>query len=257
MRHFTKSLTLTDAAMPGVGFRLQRADELVAIERADRSVGADRESAERLEVKGFIPFDGALTGVLARASNLARVPRSSEPNRSRPTTSLSQSGDYPMIRRILAMGTAIITSVAITACSDTTGPKDLVSGGLPAAFSLRSGTLHVEKECSTYTGQAGDICTITSSTLAEIETGSRVIYATGASAQGILDTDVILDLPGPGNNAAFGHCTVDLNKIDGTTGCVFSGGTGKFTWFHANVVLSVVGGAVLAWDGTYSFSPDN
>ena len=70
-----------------------------------------------------------------------------------------------------------------------------------------------------------------------------------------LDTDVILDPPGPGNNAAFGHCTVDLNKIDGTTGCVFSGGTGKFTWFHASVVLSVVGGAVLAWDGTYSFSP--
>jgi hypothetical protein len=160
-----------------------------------------------------------------------------------------------MIRRNLLMASAIIASVVTTACSDPTAPKAPASGGLSAASFPRSGTLHVEKECSTYTGQAGDICTITSSTLKEIEPGSRVIYATGASSEGILDTDVVLDLPGPGNNAAFGHCTVDLNKIDGTTGCVFSGGTGKFTWFHASVVLSVVGGAVLAWDGTYSFSP--
>jgi hypothetical protein len=160
-----------------------------------------------------------------------------------------------MTRRTLLVATAIITSGVITACSDTTAPKDPASGGLSAAFSSRSGTFHVEKECSTYTGQAGDICTITSSTLKEIEPGSRVIYATGASSEGSLDTEVVLDLPGPGNNAAYGHCTVDLNKIDGTTGCVFSGGTGKFTWFHASVVLSVVGGAVLAWDGTYSFSP--
>ena len=160
-----------------------------------------------------------------------------------------------MIRRQLVIATGIIASVVITACSDTTGPKQLATEALSSASFPRSGTFHVEKECSTYTGQAGDICTITSSTLKEIEPGSRVIYASGASSEGILDTDVVLDLPGPGNNAAFGHCTVDLNKIDGTTGCVFSGGTGKFTWFHANVVLSVVGGAVLAWDGTYSFSP--
>ena len=115
------------------------------------------------------------------------------------------------------------------------------------------------KECSTYTGQAGDICTITSSTLKEIEPGSRVIYASGASSEGILDTDVVLDLPGPGNNAAFGHCTVDLHKIDGTTGCVFSGGTGKFKWFHAEVKLSLVDptdpASELVWNGTYSFSP--
>jgi len=160
-----------------------------------------------------------------------------------------------MICRKLLMITAIIAAVVSTACSDTTGPNQLPSKGLSLASTPRSGTLHVEKECSAYTGRAGDICTITSSTVKEIEAGSRVIYASGASSEGILDTDVLLDLPGPGNNAAFGHCTVDLNKIDGTTGCVFSGGTGKFTWFHASVVLSVVGGAVLAWDGTYSFGP--
>jgi hypothetical protein len=160
-----------------------------------------------------------------------------------------------MNRRKLLLVTAIAAAVAVTACSETTAPKQLTSGDVSFASFPRSGTLHVEKDCSTYTRQPGDICTITSSTLKEIEPGSRVIYASGASGQGILDTDVILDLPGPGNNAAFGHCTVDLTKIDGTTGCVFSGGTGKFTWFHASVVLSVVGRAVLAWDGTYSFGP--
>jgi hypothetical protein len=162
-----------------------------------------------------------------------------------------------MIRRKLHIASTIVAAVALTACSDNTTPTDLVSGGLSSAVSPRSGTFHVEKECSTYTGQAGDICTITSSTLKEIEVGSRVIYAKAASSEGILDTDVRLDLPGAGSNAAFGHCTVDLNNIDGTTGCVFSGGTGKFQWFHASVVLTPVGGAVLAWDGTYSFSPQD
>lgn len=158
-----------------------------------------------------------------------------------------------MIRRHL-IASAIVAAAVTTACSDTMAPRDLASEGLSASSS-RSGTFHVEKECSTYTGQAGDICTITSSSLKEIEPGSRVIYADAVSSGGILDTDVRLDVPGPGNNAAFGHCTVDLNNIDGTTGCVFSGGTGKFQWFHASVVLTPVGGAVLAWDGTYSFSP--
>ena len=155
-----------------------------------------------------------------------------------------------MISRILLVATA----VAFTGCTDATAPNQLEPGRPSAAASSRSGALHVTKDCSTYTGHAGDICTITSSNIEQIEAGSRVIYASDAVGAS-LDTDVRLDPPGPGNNAAFGHCTVDLNKIDGTTGCVFSGGTGKFTWFHASVVLSVVGGAVLAWDGTYSFGP--
>jgi hypothetical protein len=156
-----------------------------------------------------------------------------------------------MIRRILLVATAITASAVLTACSDTTGPKDLAPGS--PAFS-RSGILHVEKNCLYYTGQAGDYCTITASTLKEIEIGSRITYA-DAAVGGLLDTDVVLDLPGPGNNAAFGHCSVDLTNIDGTTGCVFSGGTGKFTWFHADVALSRVAGPVLAWNGTYSFGP--
>jgi hypothetical protein len=156
-----------------------------------------------------------------------------------------------MNKRKLLMATAILTSGAITACSDTTAPKQVAPGDV--SF-VRSGTLRVTKECSTYQGRAGDICTITSSNLKEIEVGSRVIYASAASPEFILDTDVVLDPPGPGNNVAFGHCSVDLNAINGTTGCVFSGGTGKFTWFYADVRLSILG-TELVWNGTYSFSP--
>ena len=57
---------------------------------------------------------------------------------------------------------------------------------------------------------------------------------------GWLDSDVVLDPPGPGNNTAFGHCAVNLG--DGTGRCTWSGGTGKFTWFHASVDVSPRGG---------------
>ena len=84
-----------------------------------------------------------------------------------------------------------------------------------------------------------------------IPVGSTVTYARDA-AGGVLDTDVILDPPKPGNNAAFGHCRLDLATVLGT--CTFSGGTGMYKRFHANVAVSPVSGPVVAWDGTYSFS---
>ena len=119
----------------------------------------------------------------------------------------------------------------------------------------RSGVLHVTKECSEYTRLAGSFCTITSSNLDEIEVGTKVIYAI-ASGPTVLDTDVILELPGPGNNAAFGHVVLALAAGQGTV--TFSGGTGKFTHFHGSVVVTRIGAPALrtwSWDGTYSFSP--
>jgi hypothetical protein len=114
----------------------------------------------------------------------------------------------------------------------------------------------VEKECSTFTGHAGDICTITSSTLAEIEPGSTITYASDAVGA-LLDTDVVLDLPGPGSNRAYGHCTADLATIVG--GCAFSGGTGKFSHFSATIVVSALDRLHpdflnWNWDGPYSFA---
>jgi hypothetical protein len=108
----------------------------------------------------------------------------------------------------------------------------------------------VTKECSVYSGQAGDFCTITSSNLKAIEVGSRVVYAAAAVA-GSLDSDVVL-IVGPGNTA-FGHCRLDLGTGVGL--CTFSGGTGKFTSFHARVDVSYVGGPNFAWNGTYTFNP--
>ena len=120
----------------------------------------------------------------------------------------------------------------------------------------RRGTLDVTKDCSAYTGQAGDFCTITASSIREIAVGSKVVYSQAANFSTLsLDTDVALELPGPGNSAASGHCQVDL--VTGSGRCTFSGGTGKFTHFRGSVNVSYLGGPDYAWEGTYSFDPRN
>jgi hypothetical protein len=167
-----------------------------------------------------------------------------------------------MIPRGLLIATGIIVSVGVIACdgdgsTSPTAPRTLSAitanqTQSRSAASPRTGALYVTKECSTYTGHAADICTITSSNVDQIEVGSRVVYAR-AAAWPLLDTDVVLDPPGPGNNTAFGHCALNLETGVGV--CTFSGGTGKFTHFQANVAVSNVGGPNYAWEGTYSFSP--
>ena len=57
---------------------------------------------------------------------------------------------------------------------------------------------------------------------------------------------------GPGNVAA-GHCTLVFASLPGR--CTFSGGTGKFTHFHASAAVSVDTTGLWHWDGTYVFSP--
>lgn len=119
----------------------------------------------------------------------------------------------------------------------------------------RSGELHVTKECTEFNRLAGGFCTITSSNIKQIEVGSKVIY-TVASGPAILDSDVTLDPPGPGNNKAFGHVVLALAAGQGTV--TFLGGTGKFTHFSGSVVVTRVGAPALKlwrWDGTYSFDP--
>lgn len=123
----------------------------------------------------------------------------------------------------------------------------------PALSSARSGALNVKKDCTGYTGAANQTCTITHSNVKAIEVGSTITYLQGANAAGILDTDIVLDPPGPGNNVAFGHCTVNLGT--GTGVCTLSGGTGKFTHLNARVAVTPLGGPNFAWDGTYSFAP--
>jgi len=124
------------------------------------------------------------------------------------------------------------------------------------AASPRSGDVHITKECSAYAGQAGGYCTITSSNIKAIPVGSRVIYLEALAAPyTVLDTDIVLDPPGPGNNKAFGHVLLDLSTGKGVV--TFSGGTGKFTWFQARADVSYLGGADWAWEGTYWFGHDD
>jgi hypothetical protein len=115
---------------------------------------------------------------------------------------------------------------------------------------MRSGDLHVTKECSAYAGLAGDFCTITSSDLDEIEVGSRVVYAQ-AEGDGVLDSDIVLEA-GPGDSAT-GHVVLDLAAGTGTV--TFSGGTGKFAGFHARADVSGDAAGAWHWAGTYTFDP--
>ena len=110
------------------------------------------------------------------------------------------------------------------------------------------GELHVTKECSEYTGQAGDHCSIAGSDLEAITIGSKVVYAEAASG-GTLDTDIVLDA-GAGNTAA-GHVVLDL--ANGTGVVTFAGGTGTLAGFTARVDVSADPTGLWHWDGTYSF----
>jgi hypothetical protein len=132
------------------------------------------------------------------------------------------------------------------------GGLDYQSGSSTArAASPRSGALHVTKECSEYTLQAGSFCTITSSNVKAIPVGSKVIYK-DAAVYPRLDTDIVLST-GPGNSA-YGH--VVLNLATGVGTVTFYGGTGQFRHFHASQVdVTPLGYPVWAWDGAYSFSP--
>ena len=165
-----------------------------------------------------------------------------------------------MIHRKLLITIAIMAAVVTTACSDATAPKQLVPGTVAAtalapSFSAtfpRSGALHITKECSQYTRLAGGFCTITSSNLDGIEVGTKVIYAVASGAT-VLNSDVVLAPPGPGNNKAFGHVVLDLASGQGVV--TISGGTGRFTWLNASVVVSRLVRPNWAWEGTYSFDP--
>jgi hypothetical protein len=127
----------------------------------------------------------------------------------------------------------------------------LVPSALATASAPRSGDLHATKNCLGFTGDPGSYCLITSSNLPQIEAGSRIEYLQPPLLLTPAGSDVVLDPPGPGNNAAFGNCSLAVGQ------CTFWGGTGKFTHFHASIVVSSLGGFDWAWDGTYSFSPNS
>ncbi len=138
-------------------------------------------------------------------------------------------------RRLLSVAAAILSLAALA----------------PAvAATPRNGDIHITKECSQYAGAAGQFCTITTSNVPAIPVGTKVIYLSDLTSS-ILDTNIVLDPPGPGNNMAYGHVTLNLGT--GTGLVTFSGGTGVFTWFHASAGVSYLGGVDWGWEGTYRF----
>jgi len=122
------------------------------------------------------------------------------------------------------------------------------------ADSPRAGTFHAHKNCDQYSGLAGGFCTLTESTLKQIPDGTKVVYASAATPTA-LSSDLMLVPPKPGNNVAFGH--VELNRVTRTGTLTFSGGTGKFQHFSASVTILFLSPRNWAWDGTYSFSPQD
>ena len=148
------------------------------------------------------------------------------------------------MKRTLALVSAIAAAAGIVATVNSA--------------TLRSGTLHVTKECppSQYLGRAGDFCTITSSNIDVIKPGSRIFYASaiGDPTPGMLDSDLVID--GPGNNTAFGHVWLNVSTIPFTGRVTLSGGTGVFAHFHAELIrVACPDFPVCTWDGSYSFSP--
>jgi hypothetical protein len=102
--------------------------------------------------------------------------------------------------------------------------------------------LHVTKECSQYTGEAGSFCTITSSNIDSIKPGTRVVYA-AAAAGTHLDCDI--DLEG---SELRGHVLLDLAENTGRV--TLSGAGGELTGFSADTVVTF-DGTLWHWDGTY------
>jgi len=115
----------------------------------------------------------------------------------------------------------------------------------------RSGDVHIEKNCESYHGGAGESCIITSSNVPAIPAGARIVYASALQFP-VLDTDISI-AAGPGN-VARGHCTLNFLELPGA--CRLSGGTGKFTHIELDVAVSPDAKPNLwHWDGTFSFSP--
>lgn len=150
-------------------------------------------------------------------------------------------------------------ALAAAGCGDGRGvptspsASAAVSAVAPSmSASPRSGDLRAAKECSGYTGGPGSFCRITSSNVEAIEVDSKILYLQPDQVGTPLGSDVVLDPPGPGNNKAFGHCSLAIGV------CTFSGGTGKFTWFSATVQVSPPmdeDPENWHWEVTYSFSP--
>jgi len=113
---------------------------------------------------------------------------------------------------------------------------------------MSTGTLHLTKECSEYTGKAGSFCTIASSNFDAIPVGSKVVYAEAITEAGGLDTDIVISTPG--GDTAHGHVVLDGATQTGTVR--LAGGTGPLASLRADLVVAPLAEPNYSWDGPYS-----
>lgn len=113
----------------------------------------------------------------------------------------------------------------------------------------RSGTMHVTKECSEYTGEAGSFCTIESSDFGPVPVGSKVVYAEAATEAGGLDTDITINTPE--GDTIHGHVVLDGATQTGTV--TLSGGTGEMASLSGELKVAPLAEPNYSWDGSYSY----
>jgi len=113
----------------------------------------------------------------------------------------------------------------------------------------QNGTMHVTKECSEYTGEAGSTCTITASNFDLIPVGSVIVYAEAVTADGNLDTDLVINTPS--GDVANGH--VILHGATQTGMVTLAGGTGQLANLSADLVVAPLDAPNYSWDGPYSY----
>jgi hypothetical protein len=145
-------------------------------------------------------------------------------------------------KRVLML--ALVPPVAIALLS--------TSVATASESSARRGLVRITKECTQYNGAAGAFCTITSSNIAAIPVGSKVLYSQAAGIPAnLLDSNVVLDA-GNGNRAV-GRCTLDL--MTGLGLCTFSEGIGRLAGFQARVDVSppAAGSVDWTWRGRFHF----
>jgi hypothetical protein len=187
----------------------------------------------------FCRFEAA-TAEAVRAANaeagvpFARIVAADEIDISQ--ANQTQKGD-PFMKRTLIIGFAL-AAVGLVATASAAGDR-------PA----QGRALHVTKECSEYDGTVGSFCTITSSNVAAIEPGMKVVYL-AAPVNGILDSDIALSFGNGG--AALGHVLLNFKTAQGHV--TFSVGTGRFRGFRAEADVSVDPAGIWHWDGLYNSS---
>ena len=125
------------------------------------------------------------------------------------------------------------------------------------ASSPRSGILHLTKECSQYTGEAGSFCTITSSNLNAIPVGTKDVAVDAAGADGSLDL-TWSSTPGvPTRHSVISSFAGHAKSARSPS----TAGQAQFKKFHANLVLYCPIGGIAhdgrvdacRLDGPYSF----